>query len=431
MNMTMFDKLSALDKPIKVGIAGAGEFSRGLITQLSYIRNMEASVVADLNPMAAVNALKAAGWHESDIRVARSLKEAKQALELGKKVVLEDALVMNNLPLDVVCDITGDPCFGAEFAYRAIERNKHVVVVNIESDVVVGPFLRRFADQAGVVYTEGDGDQPSLIKGLCDWANVLGLPVFAAGKWTHIKPDELQSGEGKRTDIGYDDGSKNQVEMCCVANMTGLVPDIRGMHKPSLRLEEIISTFELKEKGGLFNRPGVVDVVNCLSPDGKMTVEPLLGGGVFIVVSTDNPVAREVIRHKGFLHNADCSHALIYRPYHFVGVETPMSILKAVLYNEPTGAPLPSPIADVVAVAKKDLQPGDCLDGIGGKTVRGEMEIFDIAREARFLPLGLAESVRVNRRIPKGTTLTYNMLEAPGDTFVWQLRQQQDSVCNL
>ena len=429
MSITMMEKLASLPGKIKVGIAGAGEFSTELITQLSCIRNMEASVVADLSPAVAVRALLAAGYHESDIHVAGSAEEAKRMMELGKRVVLEDGLFINELPVDVVCDITGDPCFGAEFAYRAIENGKHVVVVNIESDVAVGPMLRRLADKAGVVYTEGDGDQPSLIKGLCDWADVLGLGVFAAGKWTHIKPDEMQRAEGKRTDIGYDDGSKNQVEMCCVANMTGLVPDVRGMHKPSLKLEEIISAFERKDRGGLFGGSGIVDVVNCLSPDGKTRVEPMLGGGVFIVVSTDNPAARDVIRHKGFLHSADCSHALIYRPYHFVGIETPMSILKAALYGEPTGAPLPTPVADVVAIAKRDLQPGDLLDGIGGRTVRGEMELARVATEGRLLPLGLAEGVKVNRNVPKGTLLTYDMLEAPGESFVWRLRGLQDSVC--
>jgi predicted homoserine dehydrogenase-like protein len=429
MNRSSFERLACLQKPIKVGIAGAGEFSTELVTQVSYIRNMEVAIIADVNPRTAIGAYLAAGYHSSDIVAVQSAKEAVKHMELGKRVVLDNGLLINELPVDVVCDITGDPCFGAEFAYKAIEDGKHVVVVNIESDVVVGPILRRLADQAGVVYTEGDGDQPSLIKGLYDWATLLGMEVFAAGKWTHIKPEELQSMDGKRTDIGYNDGSKNQVEMCCVANMTGLVPDIRGMHKPSLKLTEIMESFALKEKGGLFTRGGIIDVVNCLSPDGKTNVEPLLGGGIFIVVSTDNPTAQHVIKHKGFLHNSDGSHALLYRPYHFVGIETPVSIIKAVLYGEPTGAPLPSPVADVITIAKKDLQPGELLDGIGGKTVRGVVEKIDIAKKQRILPLGLAEGVRVDRLIPKGTVITYDMLTAEGDSFIWKLRRQQDTVC--
>lgn len=428
MNLSPSEKLSGLVKPIKIGIAGAGEFSTELVTQVSYIRNMEVAVIADINLQVAIRAFETAGYDSSDIAVANSIKEAKKYMELGKRVVLEDGLMVNKLPVDAVCDITGDPCFGAEFAYNAIENGKHVIVVNIESDVVVGPILRRMADKAGVVYTEGDGDQPSLIKGLYDWASVLGLEVFAAGKWTHITPESLQNMEGKRTDVGYSDGSKNQVEMCCVANMTGLVPDIRGMHIPSLKLEEIIGTFDLKDKGGIFSRAGIIDVVNCISSDGKTIVEPLLGGGIFIIISTDSPVASKVIQNKGFIHNSDGTHALIYRPYHFVGIETPVSIMKAVLYGEPTGAPLPSPVADVITIAKRDLQAKELLDGIGGKNVRGVVEKINLVKESGMLPLGLAEGVRVNRFVPKGTVITYDMLEAEGDSFVWRLRRLQDSL---
>jgi predicted homoserine dehydrogenase-like protein len=429
MNLAVFEKLARRDKPITIGIAGAGEFSVELVTQVSYIHKMEVSAVADVNAAAAVAAFKEAGYHDTDIVIAESKQSAVAAVEQGKRVVLEDARILCELPVDAVCDITGDPVFGAEFAYRAIENGKHVIVVNIESDVVVGPILRRLADKAGVVYTEADGDQPSLIKGLYDWAKLLGLEVFGAGKWTRVRPEEMYSLAGKRTDIGYSDGSKNQVEMCCVANMTGLVPDVRGMHMPSLTLKQIPDTFDLADRGGIFSKGGVIDVVNCLGPDGKTVVEPLLGGGVFIIVRCDSRVARDVIKSKGFLYNKACDHALIYRPYHFVGIETPVSIARAVMYKEPTGSPLPSPVADVIAVAKKDLHPGELLDGIGGKTVRGLVDRADIVRQQRLLPLGLAEGVKPKVFIPRGTAITYDMLESEGDSFIWRLRRLQDEVC--
>lgn len=425
---TIQKRLENLSAPIKVGVAGAGEFSVEMITQISYIKNMEVSAIGDINPDAAIKAFKAAGYGDDDIVTAKSVMQAKSYVDMGKRVILEDALSLCELPVDVVCDITGDPCFGAEFGYKAIENGKHTVVVNIESDVVVGSILKRLADKAGVVYTEGDGDQPSLIKGLYDWADVLGLEVTVAGKWTTIHTEEFYNKGGKRTDIGYNDGSKNQVEMCCVANMTGFVPDIQGMHKPSLKLTEIIKSFALKQDDGILDQNGVIDVVNCLSPDGSSVVEPLLGGGVFVIISSENPQVHHAIKNKGFLGSPDGKRALIYRPYHFVGIETPMSILKAVLYNEPTGAMLHEPVADVITIAKKELQPGEVLDGIGGFTVRGVIERADIAKQKRLLPLGLAEKVRVKGFIPKGTEITYDMLEKDGDTFIWKLRKLQDSM---
>ena len=427
MVYTIQSRLENLTTPIKVGIAGAGEFSLEMITQIGYIKNMEVSAIGDINPEAAVGAFKAGGYDDNDIVIAKSVTQAKNYMEMNKRIVLESGLSLCELPVDAVCDVTGDPCFGAEFGYKAIENGKHTIVVNIESDVVVGPILKRLADKAGVVYTEGDGDQPSLIKGLYDWATVLGLDVTVAGKWTTIHTEDFYNKGGKRTDIGYNDGSKNQVEMCCVANMTGFVPDITGMHKPSLKLTEIAKTFALKENGGILNNNGVIDVVNCLSPDGSSVVEPLLGGGVFIIIRSENPQVCHAIKHKGFLGSPDKKSALIYRPYHFVGIETPMSILKAVLYNEPTGAMLHTPVADVISIAKKDLQPGEVLDGIGGMTVRGVVERTDKARSKNLLPLGLAEKVRIRQFIPKGTELTYDMLEKDGDTFIWKLRKLQDN----
>jgi len=428
---TIQQRLENLAKPIKVGIAGAGEFSLEMITQISYIKNMEVTAIGDININAAIGAFKAAGYGGDDIVIAESVTQAKNYMDMGKRIVFENALLLCELPVDAVCDVTGDPCFGAEFGYKAIENGKHTIVINIESDVVVGPILKRMADKAGVVYTEGDGDQPSLIKGLYDWATVLGLDVTVVGKWTTIRSEEFYNQGGKRTDIGYNDGSKNQVEMCCVANMTGFAPDIQSMHKHSLKLTEIVKTFSLKEDGGILNQNGVIEVVNCLSPDGLTVVEPLLGGGVFIVISSENPQVHHVIKNKGFLGSTDNKRALIYRPYHFVGIETPMSILKAVLYNEPTGAMLHTPVADVITIAKKDLKPGEALDGIGGFNVRGVVERADTAKRKNLLPLGLTEKVRVKDFIPKGTELTYDMLEKDGENFIWKLRKLQDSVLDI
>ena len=423
---SMEKRLLAREKPIKVGVAGAGEFSMEMITQVSRIKNMEIAIVGDLDVQRARKAFLEAGYSDDDIVIADSITKAMAAMEKGRRVISEDALLMNDLEIDVVCDITGDPNFGAQFGYRAIENGKHVVVVNIESDVVVGSILRRMAEKAGVVYTEGEGDQPSLIKGLYDFADILGLEVTVAGKWTQVIPEPDLPREGKRSDIGYMDGSKNQVEMCCVANMTALVPDVRGLHLPSLKLNEIIPRLCPQSEGGILSQNGVIEAVNCFDPGKGELIEPLLGGGVFIIVKTDNPYAKTVIKGKGFIGSEDGSRALLYRPYHFVGIETPISIMKAVLYNEATGAVLERPVADVIAIAKKDLQPGERLDGIGGKTVRGLADRVENTKG--LLPLGLAENVVIKEYVPRGTALSYEMLRAEGSDFIWRLRKLQDAL---
>lgn len=184
------EKLFHRETPIRVGVAGAGSFSEELVTQISYIKNMEVSAIADLSAEKAISLFMRAGYARDDIAVAGSEAEAKKAMENGKRVVLEDGLLLPELELDAVCDITGMPVFGAAFAEKAIRYHRHVIVVNIESDVAVGAVLRHMAEKEGVVYTEGDGDQPSLIKGLYDFCDTLGIGVYAAGKWTHVTPEE-------------------------------------------------------------------------------------------------------------------------------------------------------------------------------------------------------------------------------------------------
>ncbi len=423
---SVYEKLLALRKPIRVALAGAGEFGREMATQISHIRNMELSAISDLDCEKAKKVFLDAGIYENDIIFTDSVSKASELIRKGRHVILENALDLPKLPVDAICDVTGSPVFGAELAFRSIDAGKHTVIINIESDVGVGAILRRKADAAGVVYTEADGDQPSLIKGLYDHALVLGMNVKVAGKWTTIHPEEFWDTMDGRVNAGYMDGSKNQVEMCCVANMLGFKPDIRGMHKPALKLNEIADAFTLIEEGGILSDNKVVDVVNCLSRDGKTRVESVLGGGVFIIASSENKVFNEVIQAKGIIHSKNGKNALIYRPYHLVGIEAPMSIIKAVLYNEPTAAPLETPVADVISIAKTDLKAGASLDGIGGITVRGEIETVECTRNNNYLPLCLAEGVKINRDIPKGTPLTYDMLEKDGDSFIWKLRKEQD-----
>lgn len=425
-NISLWEKLYALQKPIRVGIAGGGEFASEIVAQCAQMHNMEVCVIADLLVEKAKSAFVAAGYALEDIIYTDNFKQAIQSIEAGKRVVTQDALMISKLPVDAICDVTGDPAFGAEYACSGIDNGKHVVVVNIESDAGIGSILRRRADSAGVVYTEADGDQPSLIKALYDFCLCLGIQVEVAGKWTHQRPWSPDMPSRGRVDAGFLDGSKNQVEMCCVANMTGLIPDVRGLHLPSLALHDILPALCPQEEGGMLSHSGVVETVNCLTSDGLTEIESNLGGGVFVIANGGHNVFRQVARTKGFIHSADGNRVLLYRPYHFVGIETPMTILRAVLYGEPTASPMRTPCADVISIAKRDLMPGTRLDGIGGANVRGEIVTREQAFSANALPLVLAQDVTVNRHIHCGEIISYNDLTAHIDNLLWRLRAQQD-----
>ena len=195
---------------------------------------------------------------------------------------------------------------------------------------------------------------------------------------------------------------------------------------PSLRFEEIVDTLRPADLGGILEKDGVVETINCLSKDGTVEVESRLGGGVFVIAESDGEAYKNTIRHKGFEHGTDPKRVLLYRPYHFVGIETPMTILKACLEGTATAAPLPTPSADVVTIAKRDIKRGEVLKGIGSDSVRGEMVTRTESLRTNALPLVLAQNITALRDIRAGEQIDYGSVTKMND-FLWNLRAEQDA----
>jgi predicted homoserine dehydrogenase-like protein len=332
-------------------------------------------------------------------------------------------------------------------AYHALSNHKHVVMVNVEADVTIGPFLRRLADTAGVVYTAVDGDQPGCTMNMIDWATTLGFEVIAAGRGTvFFDSDRLGTPDTVPERFGFDqatldrrtinlkmfnsfrDGSKAQIEMAALANMTGLIPDVRGMHEPSVNIQDIARVLSLKEEGGILNRHGVIELANSVAEDGQTMLDNPLRMGVFVVIRTEHPFTQEDLYTYNLHPGGNNHNYLLYRPYHLVAVEAPISIAKAALYGQPTGSPLPTPVVEVVTIAKRHLETGETLDGSGGYTVYGHVEQAETARAANFLPLGLADKVRLKEDVPAGSPITYDMVELNEDSFILKLRRLQDAT---
>jgi predicted homoserine dehydrogenase-like protein len=198
------------------------------------------------------------------------------------------------------------------------------------------------------------------------------------------------------------------------------------MHKPAITLAEVVQTLIPREHGGILGRSGVIDFVNCVSPVDGSVREPMLVHGVYVIVTSENPAALEAMRGKGVPMSRDGRYALLLRPFHLVGIETPLTIAEVAITGKSPAAPLRTPVADVVAIAKRDLRAGERLDGMGGEMVRGEIERAEVARQGRMVPYGLATGVQLARDVPAGAVVTYDALVAPGDTFGWTLRRLQD-----
>ena len=448
MYRALLKQVAAEDEPIRVGIIGAGKFGAGVVAQLSQMQGIEASIIADLDLKRARYAYTASRVPEDDIREVGSTGEAEQAILEGRPAVTQDGLMLTQCDLvDVVVEATGVPPVGARMAYGAITHHKHVVMVNVEADVTVGPILSSLAHSADVVYTLVDGDQPGSTMNLVEWAKTLGFEIVAAGRGTIFygddrqgTPDTVPERFGFSDEMlvrrtinlkmynSFRDGSKAQIEMTALANAAGLVPDVRGMHEPSVNLADIPVRFSLKEEGGLLGQHGVVELANSIAEDGVTMLDNPIRMGVFVVVRTEHPFIQEDLASYYVHTGGEGKNFLLWRPYHLVTVPAPISILKAVFDGQPTGAALHKPTAEAITVAKRDLKAGAVLDGSGGYTVNVLCEKAAIARAENLLPMGLSSGARLKQDVAQGQAITYDMVDLDEESFVLKLRRLQDAT---
>ena len=432
----------AAGRPVTVALAGAGRFGTSIAAQISQIEGLRLAAVADPNARNAAEALRAAGWVDGQWQRCESPAKTRAALAEGAAVLAPDAEALESAPIEVFVDATGIPEIAARNAWGALRQGRHVVMVTVEADVSCGWALAREARRQGVVYTLAAGDQPVAIMELFDWAKTLGLQVIAVGRGTRRYPaDRHGDPELALSRLGYDveaaerlrlnsqmynsfrDGTKAQIEMCAVSNMTGLPPDRRGMHEPSAGLNELPNLLAPAEAGGLLERSGVVDLANAVGPDGVTEVAEHIADGVWAVVTSDDRHVREDMRIHGTRVSRDDQRMVLFREYHLCGVETPLCIAQAALLGASSGLPLEAPTSEVLAYAKRDLQPGDTLDGSGGRLVYGLIDEAETLQAEGVLPLGLAYGARVSEAVAADQPIPAGSAEVAEGSFVAKLRE--------
>jgi predicted homoserine dehydrogenase-like protein len=427
--MGLYEKLAAraaARDPIRVGLVGAGQMGTGMVSQVERMQGMRVVAIADIALDRARAAFVRAGVPPEQIVIADDLETADAAIRTGRRAITRSADLLTRIgALEAIVEATGTPNIGARVALASILGNKHVVLLNVETDVTVGPLLKRMADAAGVVYTGSAGDEPAATLELYTFARTLGLEVLCAGKGKNNPLDRTatpesvaararQVGASPKMLCSFVDGSKTMVEMAALANATGLLPGKRGMHGPQATLQQLATVFAPAARGGLSTPPGIVDyVIGDIAP------------GVFVVFTSDLPVVIDELR---YLNIGDGPNWTLYRPYHLTSLETPLSVARAVLEHEATIAPTHGMVAEVITVAKRDLRAGERIDGIGGYTVYGLTELATVAREERLLPLGLAEGATLLRDIAIGQPIGYADVQLDETQTVVQLRRLQDQL---
>ena len=411
--------------PITVGLAGAGQMGTDMVTQIALIPGMRLGAISEVVPQAAIDAAILAGSRREDIVTAASANAIDAAIEAGKLAVTEDfhALCASGR-IDVVIDATGNPNVGTLIALEAMKNGKHVVMLNVEADITIGRFLKAEAEKAGVVYTGAAGDEPAATLELIGFAQAHGFEIVCAGKGKNnplkfdAVPAEYEAEARERNMnarmlIEFIDGSKTMIEMVAVANATGLVPDVPGMHGPKATREELGTVLCTKADGGILNKSGVVDY----------SIGKGVAPGVFVVVKPRHPrVLERMIDLK--VGPGPCFSLL--RPYHLTSLETPLSAARAVLYGTADMQPLDRPVAECVAIAKRDLAPGETLGKIGEADYRGFAMTWTDARNVGAMPLGLAEKAKVTKPVKAGERIAYDNATPDDSLVVTQIRRRLD-----
>ncbi|MBD1381986.1 NAD(P)H-dependent oxidoreductase [Metabacillus arenae] len=462
----LFDKMRK-QEVVHAAIIGAGHFGTAVVTQQNYNQYLKVCIVADTNLDAAKSSFIKAEIPDELIVYTDNAADAQKAIEAGKFIYTDKAeMIMDVQIIDIVGEGTGVPEAGAYFAKLAIEKGKHVAMINKEADSVIGPILKKLAQEKGVVYTPVDGDQHGLLISMVEWAKIVGLTVISAGKARDgefvydeknrsisIEADGITVHEAASVKISEEEtkyfemipegkseeyiqkrseilstlpgaGAFDLCELTIMANSTGLTPDCAEMIEATLRITELPVAYCSKKDGGIFKDEGIIDLITCF----RRSDEPGMGGGVYMVVRCDNAYSNYILTTKGQIPNYDKSTAVIYRPYHLCGAETSSSLLVAGLLGLDTGSLEYKPRFDLVKKAARDIKAGEIFGNDHDYNITAMIMPASIQDDNNPIPGHMLDGNKAKVDIKKGTIITYGMVETPVDSTLWNLRQLQDET---
>src|SRR6201991_2772438 len=423
-------KRHAAGKPVRVALIGAGKFGSMFLSQVPHTPGLEVPVIVDLDPERAREACRTVGWDAARISATK---------------FTDDGAAATGGNIDVIVEATGNPAVGIKHARAAIHAGKHIVMVNVEADVLAGPLLAEEARQAGVVDLLAYGDQPALTAEMVDWARATGFRVVAAGKGTKYLPAYhdvtptgvwahygLTAGEAQSAGMNpqmfnsFLDGTKSAIEMAAIANATGLDVPAGGLLFPPCGVDDLPHVMRPRDNGGVLEKSGVVEVVSSLERDGRPVFRDLRWG-VYVVLEAPNDYAADCFRQYGLKTDASGRYAAMYKPYHLIGLELNISILSAALRGEPTGQPHGFR-GDAVAVAKRDLRAGETLDGEGGYTVWGKLLPAAASLATGALPIGLAHRWKLKNNVAHGAVVRWSDVEIDEDNDTIKTRKAMEAA---
>jgi hypothetical protein len=443
--MSLFKKLKARaaeGRPVRVAVIGVGKFGSMYLSQAPRTPGIHVVAVADLSPDRARLSLARVDWDAHRL-AATSLA---QAVRDGSTFVTDDAAsVIASEHVDIVIDATGSPAAGIAHALLCCEHRKHIIMVNVEADVLAGPLLARRAKEAGIIYSMASGDQPALIAEMVDWARTIGMDVVCAGKGTKYLPIYHQStpdtvwghyGFSAEQVAGGDfnaqmfnsflDGTKSALEMAAVSNACELLPAKEGLFFPPCGVDDLPHLLRPHTDGGILMQKGTVEVVSSIERDGRPVFRDLRWG-VYAVFEAPSQYVMDCFQQYGLKTDSTGKYAAMYKPYHLIGLELGISVASIAVRQEATGA-TGEWRGDVGATAKRTLKKGEKLDGEGGFTVYGKLMQTADSLRMKALPIGLAHNMVLKRDIAEGAVVTWDDVDYDASKQAVAFRREQEDI---
>lgn len=441
-NMTqILAERKASGNPLRVGLIGAGKLGAMFASQLGRIPGVQLLGVADLSLDRARAAMQRAGWPEERY----AARDFDEAIRTGKTFLTEDAKKLITVDdIEVIVEATGVPTAGISHAFEAIENRKHIVMLTAEADVLLGSLLAQKAAAAGVVYSMAYGDQPALICELVEWAQICGFDIVCAGKgsrylptsttvnpdtvWEYhgFSPDRIARNEdNSRLYTTFADGTKCCIESALVANATGLIPQPEGLAFPPCSVDDLATILRPRSEGGILTHKGTVECVADTERNGR-PIPRNIRLGVYVVFEAANDFIKRSLAEYGIKTDPSGRYAAMYRPYHLVGLELSVSVLRAGLLGQATGSSTYF-TADVVARAKRNLSAGEMLDGDGGYTVYGILRPAKQSVKDGELQVGLAYDMRLKRSVSEGEVIHWADVEYDTSSRLIGLRREMEA----
>lgn len=395
-------KLKELKTPVSIILVGLGFIGLGFLLRIMKTQNLHIPIIITRD---IKRSSKILNKHGINTFISKDPLEIQLGAKNNQVCLWDDYNIIKSLDYKIVVEMTGSVSYGAEVALAAFDSNKHLATMNVELQSTIGSYLKKYADDRGLLITDMEGDQPGNLSTFQKYVKFLGFKPIMAGNIKgflnrYATPDTIEFEAAKRglslkQATSFTDGTKIALEMSLVSNYFNLELLITGMHGYHIDqfsdIEKIFDWSSVPAKG-------CVDYITSKE----------LPPGIFLVCEHKDI---EQAKYLNYLKLGFGPRYLLYQPYHLCHLEAVLTVTKLALFETETINNSRLPSNQVNAYAKSDLKTGEILDGIGGRTCYGLISKYSDININGPVPIGLTSGARIIKPIKKDSLITMDKIK--------------------